>query len=265
MKLRPGLALTLAVGLSALGGERAAAGNKVFLSNGREIAAKSVQWRAGAQEYRVETPEGTIMPFAKTQIDHLEIDKPAEYEAAARAVAAGQFDTAIPLLDALVAQYAMLVWDNEARRLLALAHMGRNDPQKAARTLEDYFAAIPRGRVPSDVQLLYWNALLAAGRAAPLKKDLDEVVATGPRELAAAAQVMRGNLARQAGQKEAALLDYLRVVILFENVKAVQPEALFRAAELLEELRDARAETFRRTLMKEYRDSEWAGRLSGKT
>ncbi|EFK97486.1 hypothetical protein LDC_0474, partial [sediment metagenome] len=74
----------------------------------------------------------------------------------------------------------------------------------------------------------------------------------------------RGNMNRQVGQKEAATLDYLRVVVLYENVKSVQPEALCKAAEMLEELRDARAETLRKKLVQEYKDSEWAAKLSGK-
>jgi outer membrane protein assembly factor BamD (BamD/ComL family) len=179
-------------------------------------------------------------------------------------MAARQFDAAIPVLDDLVTKYKMLMWDNEARKLLAMAYMGKNDAKKAAATLDEYFTMVPKAQVPADVQLIYWNALLAADRASTLKKDLDEVIATGPREMAAAAQIMRGNMNRQAGQKEAATLDYLRVVVLYENVKSVQPEALFKAAEMLEELRDARAETLRKKLVQEYKDSEWAAKLSGK-
>lgn len=255
----------LAAGIVAAGMTLPAwAANKVFLANGRELAAKKVEWRAGAQEYRVTTPDDTVLPFPKAQVDHLEIDKPAEYDKASQALAAKQPDVAIPILDELVTKYAMLVWDNEARKLLAVAYMAKNEPKKAASALDDYFANVPKAQVPADVQLLYWNALLAADRASSLKKDLDEVVATGTREMAAAAQVMRGNMNKQAGQKELALLDYLRVVVLFENVKSVQPEALYRAAEMLDELRDARAEVLRKRLVQEYRDSEWAAKLSGK-
>ncbi len=256
-----GLALTVG-GLAVAVPVQAA--NKVFLTNGRQMVAKAVQWRAGAQEYRVELPDGTVLPIPKAQVDRLEIDKPAAYDKAAQAIASKQYDVAIPVLDGLVTEYAMRVWDNEARRLLAVAYMGKNEAKKAASALDDYFANVPKAQVPADVQLLYWNALLGADRASTLKKDLDEVVASGSREMAAAAQVMRGNMNRQAGQKETALLDYLRVVILFENVKAVQPEALFKAAELLEELRDARAEQLRKKLVQEYKDSEWAARLGGK-
>ncbi len=260
---RGGLALAVVSLLTGMATPVGAA-NKVILTNGREMVAKTIQWRESAQEYRVETPDGTVLPLPKAQVDRLEIDKPAEYDKAAQMIAAKQFDASIPVLDDLVARFKMLVWDNEARKLLAVAYMGKNDPKKAAGTLDEYFTLVPKAQVPADVQLIYWNALLAADRASSLKKDLDEVIATGPREMAAAAQIMRGNMNRQAGQKEAATLDYLRVVVLYENVKSVQPEALYKAAEMLEELRDARAETLRKKLVQEYKDSEWAAKLSGK-
>jgi hypothetical protein len=75
---------------------------------------------------------------------------------------------------------------------------------------------------------------------------------------------MRGNMNRESGQKEVALLDYLRVVILFENIREVQPEALYKAAEILEELRDPRADELRKKLVQEYKDSDYAAKLSGK-
>jgi hypothetical protein len=44
----------------------------------------------------------------------------------------------------------------------------------------------------------------------------------------------------------------------------VQPEALFKAAEILEEMRDPRADEMKKKLVQEYKDSEYAAKLSGK-
>ena len=242
----------------------AARGDKVTLTNDREIEAKKVTWRPSAQEYRVEMADGTILPFPKAQVARLQIDKPADFDKAMQLVAAKQPDAAIPLLDGLVTSYAMLNWDNEARKALAQIYLGKNEAKKAASVLDDYFANAPKAEVTIEVQLMYWKALLAADRASTLKKELDTVIVGQDREMAAAAQLMRGAMNRQAGLKEAAFLDYMRVGELFKDVKAVQPEALFRAAELLEEMRDPRAESLRKKLAHDYKDSEWTAKLGGR-
>jgi len=259
---RGGVVLAVWATLTAVG---VRAENLVYLAKGGEpIRAKTIEWREGSQEYRVTTLDGTILPLPKAQVERLEIDKPPEFDKAAQMIGAKQFDAAIPVLNELVTKYRMLVWDNRARELLARAHLAKNEPKKAVATLEDMFVSLPKAQAPLEIHTLYWQALLAAGSPG-LRKELDEAVASGSREMAAAAQIMRGDMNRAAGQKEAALLDYLRTAILFEQVKSVQPEALFKAAEMLDELRDRRAEELRKKLLQEYPGSEFAARLSGKT
>jgi hypothetical protein len=236
----------------------------VHLTNGKSIQAKDIQWREGEQSYRVTTPDEVTMPIPKAQVESLEIAKPATFGQAESMVAAKQYTPAVPILDDIVGKYKMRVWDNEARKLLAQCHMALNAPKKAADVLEGYMSSVPKAEIPADAIMMYWKALLAAGRGATLKKELDEVVAAGARPMAAAAMLMRGNMNRDAGQKEIAVQDYMRVWILFENVKEVQPEALFKTAELLEEMRDPRADEVKKKLVQEYKDSEYAAKLSGK-
>lgn len=242
---------------------QAQAVNKVHLTNGKTLAVTSIQWRESEQSYRVES-EGAVIPIPKGQVDYLEIDKPADFDKASQMLAAKQYAAAVPILEDIVAKFKMLTWDNEARVLLGQIHLAMNDPKKAADVLSSYMNTMKKSDVPADVFMLYWKALMGAGRSASLKKELDEVVAAGNREMVAAAMLMRGNMNREAGQKELAVLDYLRVVILFENVRSLQAEALFRAAEILEELRDPRADELKKRLVQEYKDSEYAARLSGK-
>ncbi len=65
------------------------------------------------------------------------------------------------------------------------------------------------------------------------------------------------------GQKNEALLDYLRTVILYEKEASVRPEALFKAAGLLEELRDPRAAELRKKLAEEYPNSPYVKKGAG--
>ncbi len=236
----------------------------IYLVNGRSLKARSIQWREGEKAYRVETMEGPVLPIPKAQVQRLDIKKPADWDKAVAMVEAKQFAAAIPVLDSIATSYRMLNWDGEARKMLAKAYLGQNEPKKAADALESYMSSMPKAGIPVDLTRTYWSVLLQAGRGAALKKELDEVVAGGSRPMVAAAMMMRGNMSRDGGQKEAALLDYLRVVILFDNIKEVQPEALFKAAEILEDLRDPRADELRKKLVQEYKDSEYAAKLSGK-
>jgi hypothetical protein len=236
----------------------------VHLVNGKAIQAQDIQWRESEQTYRVTTPEGVMMPIPKAQVERLGIAKPPTFGQAESLIAAKQYKEAIPILDDIVGKYKMKVWDNEARKLLAQSYLAMNDPKKAADSLEGYMSSVPKAEIPAEMIMIYWKALLAAGRGAALKKEVDAVAATGSRSMAAAAMLMRGSMNREAGQKEAAVLDYLRVVILFEDIKAIQPEALFKAAEVLDEMRDPRADELKKKLVQEYKGSEYAAKLSGK-
>lgn len=252
-----GMLVLCATGLPAM------ALDVVQLENGNRIQAKEILWRESEQLYRVTTIDEVVMPIPKAQVARLDIAKPPELDKAVAMIATKPAG-AIPILEDIVVKYRMKVWDNEALKLLAQIHMAANEPKKAADCLENFMKSVSKADVPAEVMMLYWKSLQGAGRAAVLKKELDDVVAAGSREMAAAAMVMRGNINREAGQKEAAVLDYLRVVILFENVRSMQPEALFKAAEILDELRDARADELKKKLTQEYKDSEYAAKLSGK-
>jgi len=76
--------------------------------------------------------------------------------------------------------------------------------------------------------------------------------------LAARAQIRRGDVKMKRRQFEPAALDYLRTVALFKAEKDVQPEALYKAGLVLEELRHAKARHMFDRLIKEYPESAYA-------
>jgi len=106
------------------------------------------------------------------------------------------------------------------------------------------------------------KGLQAAQRNANLRAELDDAIANGTDKLAAAAQLARGNLSRAEGKKDDALLDYWRVVILYSQVKDLQPEALLKSAEILTELREPRAQIMRNKLTSEYPKSKEAEQIT---
>ena len=237
-----------------------ARGDSVLLKNGTTVTLKSILWRDGAKDYQVESAEGDLKAsVAPKDIERLDIGKPAEFDKAQQMVTAGNEDGAIPLLEGVIEKYKMLLWDVRARDTLGRIYLKKKNAAKALDTLQPLFAA-PAGPAPAPpgARRAYWDALSAANRNDDLRKELTAAIATGRRDEAAAALVLRGNLLRAAGKNEEALQDYLKTVWFFEEVKDVQPEALFRAAEGLKEVKDARAEECRKTLLQKYPDSEFA-------
>lgn len=252
-----------AIGLGLCGLGLQAEASTITLNNGKTIQAKAIQWREGAQEYRVE--EGatqTIIPVAKNQVAALEVDKPAEYDKAVQ-LASSSPDQAIAILKEMVSNYRMCIWDNKARGLMAQIYAKQKDSKRAVSTLEELFKNAQPWEDYADLRRFYWDMLLQAQMTSTLKKEMEEAIATGSDAVVAQAQVMRGNINRDAGMKEEALLDYLRTILLFGKITQVQPEALYKAAEILEEMRDPRASDLKKTLVQKYPGSEYAKKVGG--
>ena len=123
----------------------------------------------------------------------------------------------------------------------------------------DNVYALGRDKVPVDLQMLYWRTLLATpGSEAALRKALDLAIGTSGPDIVSAAYLLRGNMLLKQGEEDSALSDFLKVVTIYPNMKAQQPEALFRAAELLDKARDARGSELRKKLVQEYPGNEFA-------
>ena len=93
---------------------------------------------------------------------------------------------------------------------------------------------------------------------------LKDVIAKGSRSDAARAQIMRGDIKAAQNQVEAAALDYMRTVILFASERSVQPEALMKAAESFEKLRDSRAKDLYKKIVDEFPTSPQAAAARAK-
>ena len=122
---------------------------------------------------------------------------------------------------------------------------------------------MPAERIGLGIRRRYWESLKGAEQYVQLKKELEDQIASGLRDSAALAQLLRGDMFLAQGQKNEALLDYLRTVVLYEQVKEIQPEALLKASRLLEELRDPRAADMKKKLIATYPNSAEAKKAAG--
>lgn len=241
----------------------AAAAPYVVLPNGQQMVGTAIR-AAPDGTIILTTAQGTLR-YAKGQYAKAFADKPAEFDQARQRAAAKDYATAEQLLRKVITELQFLEWDNAARLVLAReVQMAKGDPAAAVITFEELFRLSPDAKNNPDAGWAYREALLGAKQFDKLGAALDETIKSGARADAARAQVMRGDLKLAQGQVEGAVLDYLRTVVLFENEKDSQPEALFKAAETLEKLRDARAKSLYEKLRTQYAGSPYAARAAGK-
>lgn len=232
-------------------------------TDGAVLRIKAARWIEAQNAFSVVMLDGSTFMLQKGLVDKIEMDKPQKFALAESQLRNQQYDAAIMSLEGVIAEYQKLGWDMDAASRVADVYLRiKKDPKKASIALEKVIRGLPKSEISAETQLMYWSSLLAqgTGSAGTLKKELDEAIASGQRDLVAAAYVARGTLNHVNGQREAAVLDYLRVIVLFENVKGVQPEALYRAAQVLDELKDrgSRGDLLRKKLIDQYPDSPFA-------
>lgn len=233
------------------------AANVLTLQDGRRMGFRSIRYQESTGEYIVITDEGRF-PIPAGNVRDVQVSEPERWLEGNHLLSNRRYDEAVSVFRDIIRDYNRLGWDLRARDKLARAYAGQGEHGRAITQYEDLFRAV----TPTTEQRRnYWNALLAAERYSTLKSELDKVITEGEREDVAVAHVMRGNLHDAEGNTMEALFDYLRAHILFEEVTEVQPEALYRAAERLDVLRETeRAEKLREILRQRYPGSDYARR-----
>lgn len=234
----------------------------VVTTQGQRIEGTAI--RATSEgEIILTTPQGQRSFFPGQYLKAV-ADRPPELDQAAQMVQNRQYDEAVRLLEAVAVKYRFLDWDVQARAILPQVYVRKGDMAAAVTAYDRLFASSPKAKDDPAVMWTYRQTLLEAKQYDKLSPMLDQVIAGGDRAEAARAQIMRGDVKVAQNQLEGAALDYLRTVILFAGERASQPEALSKAAETLEKLRDARAKDLYRKLVTEYPSSPQAAAAQGK-
>jgi TolA-binding protein len=259
MKAMRMLALVVA---ATAGWASASAAASVELSNGTRVEGSDIRARSDGTII-LTTPQGQVT-YQRGQYVKAVADKPADFDRARQMAGQKQFDEAIKLLQPIVQNYRFLEWDNNARVLIAQIQIAKGDPAGAVATFDDLFRGTPDAKKDSATLWAYYGALIDAKQFEKLAPQLDELIAKGARTDAAKAQILRGDIKMAQGQIEGAAMDYLRSAILFESEKTVQPEALFKAGEALDKLRDPRAKDMYRKVAQEYAGTPFAQKAQGK-
>lgn len=256
------LGFTVMIGALAICTTAQAQNPFVILANGARVDGTDIRSRADGTII-LTTPQGQVT-YQRGQYQRAEAARPADFDRARQLAQQRNFDEALRLLDQIANNFRFLHWDNQARILSAQILSSRGDHAGAAAMYERLFQAAPDQRRESSVLWGYLTALAESKQYDKLNPQLEELIARGSRADAARAQVLRGDVKMAQGQVEPAVMDYLRSALLFETERAVLPEALFKAAEGLERLRDPRSRDLYRRVAQEFAGTPFAQRAQGK-
>jgi tetratricopeptide (TPR) repeat protein len=254
-----GWAVALILVLAAGIGSAADVRGRITKTDGGRVVG-TIRWRPASRLYVVNTGGRVSLEIPLRQVQRIEAEKPTELNELAKMVQRKQYAAAISRLENLLSQYDMLQWDVEIARWLGEAYLRTGQADKAASVI----SKIERSGTPTpmtgEIVGVYWDALLETEQFAKLRTELDKAVKQGSRDVAAVAQLKRGDIDMKKGNFEDALLDgYLRTVVFFREVRHVQPEAMAKAATCFQELgQTTQAEKWRKKLLTEYPDSPQA-------
>lgn len=222
-----------------------------------------IRWQPASKVYTVITKDNITLRIPARDVVSVKVQPPSNFEKAAALVRARKYADAIPTLEKIVSDYEMLEWDVKAARWLAESYVATSKATDAVRLCQKIFDQKPDAKLSGDLPRWYWQALMDDGRDATLNSELEEAIDKGTQDVAAMAQIMRGDFERKNGNFRDALLDgYLRAIVMYDEVRTVQPEALYKAAKCFEQLGElSNMEQIRRKLMEEYPSSSYTDRI----
>lgn len=234
----------------------------VINSAGSKVTGKAIRSESDGTVV-LTTLNGQELRFIPGSYRQAVADPPPEITDVKALVSRGDLSGAAERLRQVKTDYRYLGWDRRAGLMLARVELAQNRFEQALKEYEELFAVQPKLKERPAERERYMQALLGAGRIEKVAGMIDEDIASGSREAAARAQIVRGDMKAADGHVEEALLDYLRTALLFEDQTEVQPEAIYKTAKALKERNDPRAKTWFQKLITEFPDSEFAQKVRG--
>lgn len=235
----------------------------IITQEGREMPGL-LSWKGSQKVYIVRNgpAESTV---SLDQVRDLRVKTPpAGLAALIQQVQEGRaVSSAIPALKQIFDRYDMLQYDIVAGRWLAEAYSKSGQLKDAVSVCEKLTRDNPAGLADAGLASTYTAALLALDQVPQLKNVLQSIIKQGSRDAAAVALIRRGDLeVKRNGYRDALIDGYLRVIVLFEDIKPVQPEALYKASLCFDQLNQATyAERMRKKLLQTYPQDPLAAKI----
>jgi len=236
-----------------------------LIKNNSGRATGNVRYLASAKAYEIHMKggKGTQRVMAADVRKVILKTQPPALNTAIANVKRGNYAAAIAPLKKIKTDYEMFGPDVTAAQYLAMAYLKLNKASEASRLCKSVMLSNPDAINDPQFAGVYWDALLAEKKYSTLKRLLGDIIKTGTHETAAVALVKRGDVLMAEGDSKAALLDgYLRTILMFQDVKAIQPEALYKAMKAHKAVNEHNyAEKWRKQLLAGYPTSEYAKKL----
>ena len=235
----PGLAVILAVALTAATTREASAQDAVVRKSGQTVEGKIVGTAGDALE--IEVTQGTSKAKTKiafADVKELKMQPPAEFDAASALLARGNAKGAAEALEAINGKFAGLdaPWFLRATVLLGDAKLAAGDKEGAKAAYEQFAKAHPTATGLADLGMarLAIESGDTAGAAKLLSKTLAESQKTAfppPAEGSSLCQAhyLMGRIKEAEGDKPAALENYLKASALFPFDQNAASDATKRA------------------------------------
>lgn len=253
----------LSLGLLSVGSAQARHQATIVLNNGGQ-AQGVVRYLPASRSFEISNGPATRRVTASEVAQIVLAQEPAQLQPALQAVERGRYQQAIPVLSEIVESYTMFGPDIPAGRALMVAYLRTNRSSEAMKAGEDLLKINPDMIKDARFARAYWEALMEEERMSTLRESMQTAVETGGREVAAVALLRRGDLEMREDRAREALVDgYLRVILMFRDVQFLQAEALYKAIQAHEALREmGHAEKWRKELLSRYGSSEFANMLN---
>lgn len=229
----------------------------VINSAGSKVVGSAIQ-SAPDGTILLTTLNGQTLTFRKGSYRQAVADKPPELAQIDALLKQKKLKTVAERLRQIKKNYQFLGWDQRASLMLARIYLPLEQFEASVCEYEALFEAKPSLMQNLKERSNYMQALLGSGHVEVVAKMIDKDIASGSREAAARAQVVRGDMKMKNEQVEEALFDYLRTAILFKAQEEVQPEAMYKAAIALKRMNDERAQKWFQNVIDEFPDSEYA-------
>ncbi len=266
MKQKTILAAILMIALAPVCSYAQVPGYLVMNDSANTAVKGSISWMGGSRIYQVRDPKNPTITRSVNfdQVREVRVAKPAGLDAAVRSVEGGNYSGPhISQLQGIVDKYEMLQHDLPAGAALARAYVETGKSTQAEEVYRKLKSSRGAGDLPGKLVSAYWDALLKQGKKNILTREIDIMLRTGSRGAVAVAYILKGDILKQDGKFEEALVDgYLRTAVLYRDIKDAQPEALFNAYECFQELNQVtHAEKMRQKLMDAYPRSSYTRKL----
>lgn len=220
-------------------------------------ASKMFEIQAGAVSVKL----------AEKDVARLNIAKPAQIDQAAAFMSKKQYNSAIPLLKQVLDKYAYLQWDEYALRGLGECYFNSGMESEGIKMIEKIMGDFGGESLSPGVVTQYWDALIKQKDYVKLERSIEKIIATGARSVAAVAQIKRGDMLKEKGKMQEAVIDgYLRTVVFFEEQKEAREEAVYKAMKTFQDMgNQTYADKMRKILNTDYPAGTWTKKAASGT